>query len=509
MMPSDPARATRKRNILMIYADQWRQDQFGAPRSYTPNLDALAADGVSFARHYTQCIPCSPARASLFTGLYAQTHGVTANRVPLDSRHKTVGHYLRRHGYDPTLFGYTDTSLDPRELEPGDPLAEPGYRVLPGLSVGCHLPDDGPHDWLAHLRAKGLDIHGRDDAYRPDLSRPNATGGAGGHPARYAAKDSDTAYLTDRLMAWQREQEPGWCALLCYLRPHNPTIAAEPYNSLVDPKSLAAPVRAPTPDAEAAIHPLLATMIAEGDAGEKCIPGMAGRIADVDEADWRSIRAIHLGLMAEIDANLGRLFRQLKDLGQWEDTLILFSSDHGEAMFDHYLCNQAAWIEQCAHVPLILRDPTSQADAARGSIVDRFSGAVDTIPTLLDWLGGEIPHQLDGASLLPFLHGTQPDDWRDYITWDYHFGRDVETGGKRIAARDTMMTVYRDALYKHVFMPGLPPLLFDLVNDAAEVRNLADDPAHAGIERDYLHRQLAHRIHYADGQFSPYRQQPH
>jgi len=309
-------------------------------------------------------------------------------------------------------------------------------------------------------------------------------------------------------MAWQREQDDSWCAMLCFLRPHNPTVAPEPYNGLVDPGSLAAPVRAATPENEAAIHPLLAKMIAQGEAGTKCIPGMSGRVADVMEADWRSIRAIHLGLMAEIDENLGRLFQQLKDVGQWEDTLILFSSDHGEAMFDHYLCNQAAWIDQCAHVPLILRDPSSRADASRGSVVDDFSAAIDTIPTLLDWLGAKIPHQLDGASLLPFVQGERPDNWREYVTWEYHYDQAVETEGSRVVAPDTMMTVYRDRVIKHVFMPGLPCLLFDMENDPAELRNLSGDPAYSNVERDYLHRQLAHRIRYVDGQFSPHRQQP-
>ncbi|MEO1248699.1 MAG: sulfatase-like hydrolase/transferase [Pseudomonadota bacterium] len=495
-----------KRNILLIYADQWRHDQFGSPKSYLPNLEALAAEAVSFTRHYTQVIPCSPARASLFTGLYAQTHGVFQNRVPLDARHKTLAQYLRQSGYAPTLFGYTDTALDPRTLEPGDPRAVPGYDILPGCDVGCHMPSDAPHDWLAHLRSKGLSFESIDDVYAPDTSKPNAAGGAGGHPARYQAEDSDTAYLTDRLLGWQREQEPGWCALLCYLRPHRPTIAPEPYNSLVDPMSLQPPVRAANPDEEGAIHPFMAHQMEDGQAGEKTIEGLEGRVADMDERDWRSIRAIHLALMAELDAHLGRIFDQLKATGQWDDTLILFSSDHGEMMFDHHLCSQASWHEACAHVPLILRDPAPEARTQDGTEVSAFSEAVDTIPTLLDWLGRPPPAYLDGASVVPFLRGEPPTDWRDHVVWEYQF-RDMQDAAfakeNGLDARDCMMSVYRDERYKHVAMPGLPSLLFDMQADPHEFRNLAAEGDCADIERAYMDRQLRHRIRHVDRVLAP------
>lgn len=254
---------TRK-NILMIFADQWRHDQFGAPDSQTPHLDALAREAVSFTRHYTQAIPCSPARASLFTGLYPQTHGVFANNVPLDARHRTLAQYLRQSEYAPTLFGYTDTRLDPRQFAEGDPRRTAKYEVLPGCDVGCHQPDDNPAEWMAHLRAQGLRFDTRDAAYAPDLSRPNATGGVAGHPARFAAADSDTAFLTDRLLDWHAEQQPGWCAMLCYLRPHNPTIAPAPWNGHVDPATLKPPTRHGSPEETAALHPYLAGQIAPG-----------------------------------------------------------------------------------------------------------------------------------------------------------------------------------------------------------------------------------------------------
>ncbi|SMD10360.1 MULTISPECIES: sulfatase-like hydrolase/transferase [Primorskyibacter] len=491
----------RKKNILLIYADQWRHDQFGSKRSYTPNLDALAREAVSFRQHFTQVLPCAPSRASLFTGLYAQTHRVLKNRTPLNARHKTIAHYLRDSGYAPTLFGYTDTTLDPREFSEGDPRRGPGYQPLPGFEVGCHQPDNNPHEWLAHLRAEGVEYTDHSDVYDPDRTRANATGGAAGYPAKYRAEDSDTAYLTDRLMSWQREQAEGWCAALCYLRPHNPTIAPEPYNSLVNPADLAPPIRAEDAAEEAAAHPYLAHQIAQGDAGASVHQDLAGRIAEVDEQDWRSIRAIHLALMAEIDANLGRLFDQLKQTGQWEDTLILFSSDHGEMMFDHYLCQQASWHDQCTHVPLIIRAPGAQFRASAGHAVEALSEAVDTIPTLLDWLGCEVPGHLDGRSLLPFLKGESPADWRDHVVWEFTYRNAVTSeylSAHGLDDDDCVMTVIRDKRFKHAFFPGSDPVLIDLESDQHELRNIASDPEYAAVERRYLARQMRNRIRHSD-----------
>ncbi|MBY6116708.1 sulfatase-like hydrolase/transferase [Mameliella alba] len=491
---------TRK-NILMIFADQWRHDQFGAARSYTPNLDALAREAVHFENHYTQAIPCSPARASVFTGLCPQNHGVFANNVPLDTRHRTVAQELRRFGYAPTLFGYTDTRLDPRQFDPGDPRRVAKYQVMPGCEVGCHQPDDAPLEWMAHLRGRGLSFASRDECYAPDTSRPNATGGVAGHPARFAAEDSDTAFLTDRLLDWHSVQEPGWCALLCYLRPHNPTIAPEPWNAHVDPADLQPPVRHDSPDRTAGLHPYLEGQISQGDASRQCPPGLTGRIADVGEKDWRSIRAIHLALMAELDAHVGRVIKRLKDSGQWDDTLVVFSSDHGEMMFDQYMCNQAAWYDQCAHVPLILRLPEPGARAQDGTSVASFTGSIDLMPTLLDWLGAEVPGHLDGRSLMPFLRGQTPGDWRDSIRWEFHFRHEADTEWARkqgLAPRDCMMSVLRDHRFKHVYMPGLPPVLIDLEKDPQELGNVAADPAYAAVERRYLDQQIRNLIHHRD-----------
>ncbi|MBO9474802.1 sulfatase-like hydrolase/transferase [Shimia sp. R10_1] len=473
-----------KRNILMIYADQWRPDMFGATKSFTPHLDELARQGVSFCRHYAQALPCAPSRASLYTGLYAPQHKVTNNAALFGAELKTLGHYLRNAGYVPTLFGYTDTVLAPDHPD-ADPDNRSKYSILPGMVEGCHQPDDNPQHWLKHLADKGYDTSSLEQVYGPDTSQPNATGGAAGEPARYAAEDSDTAFLTSRLMDWVAKQDQGWCGMLNFLRPHRPTIAPAPYNALVDPMDLRAPVRSATEAGDAATHPYMEQLIATGNAPRKVHQDLSGRIAEVDEKDWRSIRAIHMALMAEIDANVGRLFEKLKENGVWEDTLILFSSDHGEMMFDHHICQQASWHEQCARLPLVVFDPQSQAPEVAGRKVDELTESIDTIPTLLDLLELNIPETLPGRSLAGFLQGETPKVWRDAVFWQFDYGGAVDQAYLDrfdIDRSDCVMSVVRTETHKLAVFPGTPNVLVDLTKDPDEMQNLAGRPEYAAVE---------------------------
>ena len=136
---------TAIRKVLFISADQWRGEclsAVGHPVVRTPHLDALAADGVLFRRHYTVTSPCGPSRSSLQTGLYLMNHRSGRNGTPLDRRHTNIAHEVRKAGMDPMLFGYTDTSADPRGLDPKDPALRTFEGPLPGYRIGMLFPDE-------------------------------------------------------------------------------------------------------------------------------------------------------------------------------------------------------------------------------------------------------------------------------------------------------------------------------------------------------------------------------
>ena len=148
-------------NVLFVTADQWRGDSLscaGHPVVRTPNLDRIAASGTRFARHYAQAAPCGPSRASLYTGMYLMNHRSATNGTPLDSRYTNIALEARKLGYRPALFGYTDTSIDPRTVPPDDERLRRYEGVLPGFDPVCHLPEGNPTAWLAWLAEQGYEL---------------------------------------------------------------------------------------------------------------------------------------------------------------------------------------------------------------------------------------------------------------------------------------------------------------------------------------------------------------
>lgn len=208
-------------NILLITADQWRGDCLsclGHPAARTPHLDRLAADGVLFTRHFAQATPCGPSRASLHTGLYACNHRSVTNGTPLDARHRTLAALARAAGRDPVLFGYTDTSADPRTLPADSPWLRTYEGIAPGFRVELRLPE-AEEPYLDHLAARGYGRRGYDEVY----------GRGWLEPAPFRAEDSITAFLADRFLEWLDQQSSqGWFAHLSFLKPHPPFVAAEP-----------------------------------------------------------------------------------------------------------------------------------------------------------------------------------------------------------------------------------------------------------------------------------------
>ena len=146
-------------NILFITADQWRGDCLSilGHQVQTPNLDSLASEGTLFERHFANAVPCGPSRASLHTGMYLQNHRSGTNGTPLDQRFDNWALQLRGVGYQPSLFGYTDTALDPRFVDATDPRLRTYEGLLPGIDPTVQM-GTFPDAWAAWLETKGYDI---------------------------------------------------------------------------------------------------------------------------------------------------------------------------------------------------------------------------------------------------------------------------------------------------------------------------------------------------------------
>jgi arylsulfatase A-like enzyme len=378
-------------NLLLVTLDQCRADVLGAaghPLVATPTLDALCDEGVRFDRHYSQAAPCSPGRAALYTGTYQMNNRVVANGTPLPDRFDNLARVLRRAGYDPTLFGYTDIGLDPLAADgPDDPRLDNYDGVLPGMTIGFLLPED-QSPWLRWLTSLGYDVpEGWVEALRGEPDRP--------------VEHSHSSFLTDRFVEWLERQDDGWCAHVSYLRPHSPYAAAGEYATRYDPDDVGLPIAAAD-----ALHPLHELMLQ--------LPVVA---APTDEAALRHLRAQYFGMVSEVDAQLGRALRAVRDRGEWDSTVVIVVADHGEQLGDHGLIEKLGYFEESYHTPCIIRDPRRPAGA--GSVVASFTENVDVLPTICELVGAPIPAQVDGLPLTAFLDGGTPDWWRDAAHWEW------------------------------------------------------------------------------------------
>lgn len=502
------ARSAKPRKILLISADQWRAEclsAIGHPVVKTPHLDALAKDGVLFKRHYTVCAPCGPARTSLLTGMYLMNHRSGRNGTPLDARYSNLALEARKAGYDPTLFGYTDTSQDPRTRPLNDPALKTYEGVMPGFTVGLQLPDHMA-PWIADLKAKGYPVEGRHDVYRPRQDRALPPGrGHNYHPTIFKAADSETTFMADTVLKWLSvRRDEDWFVHCVFLRPHPPVIAPEPYNALYDPADVPLPQRKPSPAEESAQHPHLKLWIDALAETKGYDEHNVNNFVTMDELNLRQMRATYYAMITQVDEQIGRIIAHLKATGEYDDTLIVFSCDHAEMGGDHYTWGKETYFEQCFHIPLIIRDPRQRADRARGAMIDHFTESVDVMPTILDWLGREIPAQCDGHSLLPFLEGTMPTGWRDAVHYEIDFRYspnlrrlDAEAS-LGLAPDDCYFSVIRDDKYKYVHFANLPPLFFDMQADPYEMHNLAAQPERGADMLRYAQKMLSWRMRYAD-----------
>ena len=455
-------------NVLFITADQWRGECLSALGHLvsTPNLDALAGEGILFERHFANTAPCGPSRASIHTGMYQQNHRVVANGTPLDARHGNWALLARQAGREPVLFGYTDTTRDPRQATAG----EAWDGVLPGLDPVVLLGKAiwAPDAWLAWLQDKGYPLPAQPMDLYTKTAPPSRDGDDAPAPLAVPAELHDTWFLVDQVLDYIRDRR-SWCVHLSLLRPHPPWVAPAPYNGMYPMRELPPPIRAASVEEEAARHPYAAFVLAQRFAK-----------APSDDERRRRLHASYLGLMSEVDRNLGRLFDALKASGAWDDTLIVFTSDHGEQMGDHWLLGKQGYFDQSYAVPLIIRNPSPAADAHRGSRQRAFTESVDIMPTLLDWLGLETPAQCDGASLLPATEtGAPPPGWRAEAYWEYDFGQE---GEKQLGLprNRCKLNVVRGDTFKYVQfadLEALPPLYFDLHEDPGETVDRAKDPS--------------------------------
>ncbi|GER21173.1 sulfatase-like hydrolase/transferase [Variovorax boronicumulans] len=483
------------RHVLFIMCDQLRADHlscYGHLRLQTPHIDALAARGVRFSHAYAQGAVCGASRMSTYTGRYVSSHGTMWNFVPLSVGQKTLGDHLRPHGVRCALVGKTHVEADTegaRRLGI-DPTQGAGRLAMEG-GFEPYARDDGIWppgfkvtgnaycDWL---RAQGY------ESDNPWHDFANSGRGPDGEilsgwqmrwadrPAHIAGAHSETPYTTERAIDFMREAgDAPWVLHLSYIKPHWPYVAPAPYHAMYGPDDMLPVVRSEAERVDA--HPVV-----EGFRRET-----VSRNFSRDEVR-RAVVPTYMGLVKQVDDELGRLFAFMAEQGLDRDTLVVFTSDHGDYLGDHWLGEKELFHDPIVKVPLIVVDPRAEADARRGTVSDALVECIDLVPTMLDALGLPQPSEwLEGRSLRPLLHGHAGAAGKDLVVCENSFAfRDEVRLPLAQPVERCHMTMLRTRRWKFVHFEDLPPQLFDMQADPDELVDLGRDPALAAVREQML-----------------------
>jgi arylsulfatase A-like enzyme len=417
----DAAPAARGRpNVLIITTDQQQVEAMSAlgnPWVRTPHMDSIAANGVSFVRSYCAFPLCSPSRSALHTGRTPHEIRVDRNTVPIDPAIPISGQVFRAAGYDT------------------------------GYAGKWHMPETYPRDGIA-----GFEV----------LNQATRVG--------KLAHDVDEGTMNAGIAFLQRKRDKPFLLVVSFINPHDICLPAGESSPL-----LADVWNKYQPAPGAKVPPL---------------PANAGRTVGApdslrspknekwDEPQWLRYRYAYYRMVEDVDQQVGRVLAALRRTGQEDNTVIVFTSDHGEGLGAHSWTGKMMFYDEEAAVPLIV----SWKGGTPAGRIDRehLVSTLDVLPTICDYAGIQAPPAMRGESLRPVIEKPEQPGHEFVVS-------EMAGGGAGRAGRSFMV---RTKQYKYMFFPGAEraEMLFDLQADPGEMKNLAGEKTHVGqLDR---HRQL-------------------
>ena len=453
---------TDRPNILWYCADQQRFDTIGAlgyPAVKTPTIDSLVRDGVAFECAYTQAPICTPSRASFLTGHYPSRVHVNRNgNETFPERPALVTKLLADAGYDCGLVGKLHLTSAYRRVET---RADDGYRFW----KWSHAPRDNwpeGHDYADWVRAKGESLATLSESFD-------------GIPAAL----HQTTWASDRAIEFIDERREGpWMLSVNVYDPHPPFNPPLEYREQFDPAKMPDPLFRPSDlDTQARLAALdfqsKARDPRELDIHDPVVPvvqepGYRPGARGVGPRDAWTLKAWYYAMIKLIDDQLARVLEHLDQTGQRENTVVIYTTDHGESLGDHGLIEKGCrFYEGLVHVPLIISWPGMFRQGLRSNALVELQ---DQAPTILELAGVPIPETTQGRSLLPMLMGNADASYhRDFVRSEYF---------DAILMNDASYgTMYFDGRYKFIAYHNHAGLgeLYDLVDDPGEFNNLWDD----------------------------------
>ncbi|MBN1564925.1 MAG: sulfatase-like hydrolase/transferase [Anaerolineae bacterium] len=462
-------------NILIIYTDQWRWDALGAngnPHVITPNLDRLAAEGVNFDHHFVQNPVCMPSRASFLTGQYPSTLGITHMGVPVPEDALTLPHLLRPYGYRSANIGklhflphanrdhriqHPAYGFDHLEISDEPGVYDDAYRAW----VRQFAPDqmDYLSVGLPPNRAKWQTIMGVEDGAYPHHEGISHDSFKGAIPFAGRGDVTHSAFVGTQTCEFLRQQHPAGSPFLCvasFYAPHTPWVVPQRFINQYDPATL------PLPE----FPPEINTQRPAGSDDPDVL---------YSDAQLRGAKQGYYAMITEVDSYVGKMLDTLDEQGLAENTIVLFTSDHGEWLGDHLRYGKGyPGDDPVARVPLIVRWPGEIRNTGR--TISEIMEAVNVLPTLLDCAGIQVPPHLQGTSFAAMLGGG------DYAG---HGSALMEFAGWKNL---------RTAEYRYLIHEDGREMLWDITRDPGEYRDVANNPDYAVALAEHRRRMIQRLI---------------
>ena len=451
----------RRPNVLLIISDQLSAlatEPYGNRDVKTPNLKGLAERGVVFRNAYCPAPICTPARMSMLTGRLSGKLPVYDNSDELPAQVPTFLHHLRLAGYrtllagkmhfvgpdqlhgfearltpeiypaDYTMLKYWPSQGDPPKMAPvpGDPESEERYGGGRFVMAQC-LKEAGPVPWSEHLTFD-------EEVHFQTLAQLREFGQRRGTP----------------------EEQP-WFLCASYIHPHDPPVITREYWDRYEGVEIARPSMPPPGHQPHPADVWVNSYHAVPDVG-------------LTPEDVMRSRRGYYAMTSYVDDKVGELLAELERFGMERDTIVIFTSDHGDMVGERGMWFKRIHYEWSIRVPFIVSAPGRYPAGRR---VERNVSLVDLYPSILEMAGLEfppdLPHQLDGRSWVPLLHGDDP-SWPDAVIVENYAEGTIKPIRTLIKGR-----------HKYVHVHDHPPLLYDLDRDPNEWRNVVDDPAYAEV----------------------------
>ena len=465
-----------RKNVIVFYTDQQRADSLGCmgnSLARTPNIDGLAAHGICYKQHYAANPVCMPSRAAFITGRYPQANGVLDNGVPLPLDQLTMPEVFRQNGYHTACFG--KLHFQTYKSYPDDTSMESMQRWASGELDDWHGPYYG-FDTVEMTSSHGEACSGHYGRWRaqhfPNLKLgPDNAHGNKNFPQLSSYKSNlpleahHSTWVADRAIDFLNDYtaDAPFYLHVSFPDPHHPFTPPAPYYSLFD-AVLFPPPHAVAGENDNKPKPYRDAMIGNpfpGDGEARHWPELAGEA-------FQQVVAHTCGMVALIDDCIGRVITKLDQLGLRENTILVFTSDHGDFLGDHhFLLKGQLPCRSLLHVPLIIVDPD---DGYRAETVDAVGSNIDIMPTLLEWCGLNVPETVQGVSLPK--PGQTPQ--REYA---------FAAGWSKASPLWQHYTIYKQDWRITIFPRLRDGELYDLKDDPFEHQNLIHNPLYADVRQ--------------------------